>query len=99
MTDEIRGFWKSLFTGPNVVATVLFLISLGMWWEDQKMFRDQMEARVTRLEKDMSQSIADGFETKVNRAVVSSQLSQIQLDITSLRSEVKDVKTEVRKIR
>ena len=99
MTDEIRGFWKSLFTGPNVVATVLFLISLGMWWEDQKMFRDQMEARVARLEKDMSQSIADGFETKVNRAVMSSQLAQIQLDITSLRSEVKDVKTEVRKIR
>jgi hypothetical protein len=99
MTDELRGFWRSLFTGPNVVATVLFLISLGMWWEDQKMFRDQMEARVARLEKDMAQANTDNFDTKLNRALTSSQLSQIQLDITSLRSEVKDVKTEVRKIR
>jgi hypothetical protein len=99
MTDEMRGFWKSLFTGPNVVATILFCVSAGMWWEDQKMFRDQMEQRVTRLEKDVAQSLADSSETKTNRAVVSLQLSQIQYDVTSLRGEVKDVKTEVRKIR
>lgn len=99
MTDEMRGFWKSLFTGPNVVATVLFCVSVGMWWEDQKMFRDQMESRVTRLEKDVAQALADGNETRTNRVVVSLQLSQIQLDITSLRGDVKDVKTEVRKIR
>jgi|KBSSwiStaDraftv2_1062776.scaffolds.fasta_scaffold1589172_3 hypothetical protein len=99
MTDETRGFWKSLFTGPNVVATGLFLVSLGMWIGDQYSFHAQIEQRVSHLEAAVAQMAADGTESKTNRAVVSLQLSQIQYDITSLRGEVKDVKTEVRKIR
>jgi hypothetical protein len=99
MTEEIRGFWKSLFTGPNVVATMLFLVSLGMWIGDQYSFHAQIEQRVAHLESAMAQMVTDGSEWKTNRALMSYQLSQIQLDLTSLRSEVKDVKTEVRKIR
>src|ERR1043165_2599416 len=99
MTEEMRGFWKSLITGPNVVATMLFLVSLGMWIGDQYSFHAQIEQRVAHLESAVAQMVADGPEWKTKRALMSYQLSLIQQDIASLHSEVKDVKTEVRKIR
>jgi len=95
----MRGFWKAIFSVPNVVALVFFLIGVGGWWQDQRSFRDQTEKRIGHIETRLDTIDAANAITYVRRDVMTEQLAKIQQDVGALRSEVQDVKNEVRKIR
>jgi hypothetical protein len=97
--DEMRVFLKSLLTVPNIMALLTGIVLIASWKQNQDAFREQTEQRIVRLETQLNQALAENTDNRVNRAVVSAQLAQIQLDITSMRIEVKDTRNEVRKIR
>lgn len=106
----MRNFWRQLITVPNAVALSFFLIGVGGWWQDQRAFREhtvsevgrldsKIDAKIGRVEQRLDVKDAKDVENAVSRAEMTLKLVQISNDINSLRDEVKDVKTEVRKIR
>lgn len=95
----MRSFLKTLFSVPNIVALAFFLIGVGTWWEDQKLFRAQMEERVKHIEIRLDTIEAAAAITYVRRDVMAEQLAGIQRDVTALRDQVQGVKNDVRKIR
>lgn len=97
--DEMRNFWRSLLTVPNLLLLAGGLLFVAGWKQNQDAFREQTEQRILRLETQLNQEIVDGYDNRKNYALMNAQLAQIQLDITSMRIEVKDVRNEVRKIR
>lgn len=98
-SEDMRGFLRTLITVPNLMAVGAFLIFVGGWQQNQAAFREQTEQRIVRIETQLNQAVVENADNRINRALVSAQLAQIQLDITSMRIEVKDVRNEVRKIR
>ena len=95
----MRSFLKTLFSVPNIVALTFFLIGVGAWWEDQKLFRAQVEDRIKHIETRLDTIDAATALTYVRRDVMTEQLAKMQQDVTALRDQVQDVKNEVRKIR
>lgn len=95
----MRNFWRQLITVPNAVALAFFLVGVGGWWRDQQDFRERLDTRVSHIESRMDAIDAANASIYVRRDVMTEQLAKIQQDVGALRSEVQDVKNEVRKIR
>jgi sensor domain CHASE-containing protein len=106
-SDELRNFWKSWLTVPNIITAVMCVVTVTIWWQGQESFRARIEERVTVIEQERIKHIETRLDTidaataltYVRRDVMTEQLAKMQSDVTALRDEVREVKNEIHKIR
>lgn len=87
--------WKAWVTPQMIFTAVCMVFAAGGYWQTFQAMRE----RVTNIEERLNEMERQNRETYMRRDVLAEQLSRIQLDLITLHEEVKDVKTEVRKIR
>lgn len=101
--DDVFNGLRRFFTFDRALMIGSMVFAAGMWWNAQSVRAAQIDEqfaldreRLVKLEKRDEERLAQRLQDQVDRAEVAVKLSHIQLDLNSLRDELKEIGRKTR---
>lgn len=104
--DDVLKTARRFFTFDRLLMVGSMVFAAGMWWNAQNVRAatvdeefNRIKTRLERIEKNEEVATTVRQQDVVDRANLNFRLTQMAVDMSAMRDEMKETRNEVRKIR